>query len=138
MSDQQAELREAIAAGREALSYLDRAVDALDDAIRSGWADMFGIPFIDLLKYHRIDQAKKAVLDAQTALTSYRSELGDVTSKGFLDELSWGTLPAFDILLDNVFADYMVLSKLKKGKEQVLIVRRTLKTQVADLSSLLN
>lgn len=113
------ELKEAIAAGNDALEALQPVAEKLSSARNWGVWDMAGGGMISsMIKQNKLDGARNLMLKAQQKLDRFRNELEDVGDN--LDhalDLSV-TMRAMDMFFDNIFVDLMVQSKIRKSQEQ--------------------
>ena len=108
------EIDEADAAGREASERLHAAVALLENA--HSWAtwDTFGGGGLvtDAIKYDRMDQASRALREADERLRRLRVELADVDLSGVPEVGVDALLQTFDIWFDNIFSDWSVRSRI--------------------------
>ncbi len=128
------EIEEAIAAGKEALSCLDRAAKCLDSASGWGMLDIFGGGLISgLVKHHRIDETQDALRDAQSSLEAFSRELSDVHEiSGLKVDISRGWTFA-DFFFDGAISDIVVQSKIEDARNRVDHVRDTVQDALARL-----
>ena len=104
--DIQKEKREAIDAGRKAISSLETARDNLNSAKNWGLVDMFGGGlFTTMIKHSKIDQAKENMEQAKYDLRNFSRELRDVNMACDLN---------FDIGDFLTFADYFFRRLLRR------------------------
>lgn len=124
------ELREAIAAGRSALSTADEILSRLGSA--EGWAtwDLLGGGLIaDLAKHSHLDEAQAAVEQLQVELRRFQTELADVRVSSDLQVRIDGFLRFADYFFDGLFADWAVMDRIQQSQEQVQQTR----DQIADV-----
>lgn len=111
------EIQEAIQAGERALSSLREARNQLSGAKGLGLWDMFGGgTFVSIAKHFKIDKARSAVESARFDLMAFSRELRDCPMDLGIDVGS--ALSLFDIM-DNVFADILVQSRLAEAGSRV-------------------
>ena len=130
------ELSEALSAGRKALSALTRAEERLASAGRWGAYDMVGGGIIaTAVKHKRIDEARSAIHDAQSALRRFQTELQDV--KRDLDiRIEIGSPLTFaDFFFDSLIFDWVVQGRINDSRKQIADKRRRIARIVADLES---
>ncbi len=114
------EIHEAINAADEALDALHRADDCLSSAGNWGILDMLGGDFFaSLFKHNKLNQAQQALEDARRALRRFSRELADVRQAADF-QLDIGDFLSFaDFFFDGLISDWMVQSKIRKGRQQV-------------------
>lgn len=117
------EVDEAAAAGRRAVTELDRARDQLGSADSwSAYDTWFGGGMIaSSIKHDRLDGAADRIRDAQAALAEFARELSDVREVARL-RADLGISPTtrtFDVWFDNVFSDLSVRSRIKASLADV-------------------
>lgn len=113
------EVDEAAAAGRRAVTQLDRARDQLGSADSwSAYDTWFGGGMIaSSIKHDRLDGAADRIREAQAALADFARELSDVREVARL-QADLGISPTtrtFDVWFDNVFSDLSVRSRIKES-----------------------
>ena len=119
--DIEKEKREAIEAGRRALSSLRTAKENLNSAKNWGLVDMFGGGFFTtMLKHSKMDQAKRNMEQAKYDLRSFSRELNDVN-------INTGDFLSFaDYFFDGFVVDWVVQDRINNAKRQVEeAIRRT-------------
>ncbi|MBR3752578.1 MAG: hypothetical protein IKK50_05540 [Ruminiclostridium sp.] len=117
---QRREIREALAAGQEALTKADEIMTSLSDAESWGTWDMFGGGMLSsLMKYDAIDAAQAKVEGLQLALRRFRTELVDVSIDADLTFTMDGTTQFFDVFFDNIFTDWAVMDEIGKSQNRV-------------------
>jgi len=117
------ELLEAYAAGREALSRIQSALNSLDSA--AGWStwDVFGGGLIsDVMKYSHMDDAQRLMESAQGALRRYQAELADVAVTARFDLQPGGFTRTMDIFFDNIFSDWAVRDRIGQSLNQLAYI----------------
>ena len=114
------EIDEAIVAGKRAITALDRAESALSGARSFGIWDMFGGGFLStMMKHGRMDDAQREIEQARACLRRFSREVADVSGVEALDIDVGGFLQFADYFFDGFVADWMVQSKIGKGRKQV-------------------
>ncbi len=125
------EVDEAVAALRAAMSALEEAHTRLQSA--GGWStyDTFfgGGMVADLMKHSRIEESADAFARVNRALERLRIELADVGVSPVQGVEISDTLGVFDVLFDNVFADWMVRERIAQAREQAV----TLQVRLSEL-----
>ncbi len=118
--DIQKEKREAIDAGRKAISSLETARDNLNSAKNWGLVDMFGGGFFTtMIKHSKIDQAKENMEQAKYDLRNFSIELRDVNMACDLNFDIGDFLTFADYFFDGFFVDWMVQDRISTAKRQV-------------------
>lgn len=118
--DIQKEKREAIDAGRKAISSLETARDNLNSAKNWGLVDMFGGGFFTtMIKHSKIDQAKENMEQAKYDLRNFSKELRDVNMARDLNFDIGDFLTFADYFFDGFFVDWMVQERINTAKCQV-------------------
>ena len=119
MSDMRKEVREAIAAGNDALSSLYQARDLLQSARNWGIWDILGGGFLStMIKHHKLDQANACMNEAERKLAVFREELKDVELPQMQLSID-GFLSFADFFFDGVLADYLVQRKINQARDKV-------------------
>ena len=113
-------LAEALHAGRQAEQALSGVLDSLDSAESWGTWDMLGGGlFTTMAKHGHIDDARAGIDHAQRALSRFRTELADVRDME-LPQVQVGEFATFaDYFFDGFFMDWMVQSKIQDAQEGV-------------------
>ena len=118
--DIEKEKREAIEAGRRALSSLQTAKENLNSAKNWGLVDMFGGGFFTtLLKHSKMDQAKRNMEQAKYDLRSFSRELNDVNMACNLNINTGDFLSFADYFFDGFVVDWVVQDRINNAKRQV-------------------
>lgn len=120
LDEQAKELKEALSAGRAALSVADEVLSSLDSA--DGWAtwDLFGGGLIsDMAKHGHLDDAQEAVERLQVQLRRFKSELADVSIQADMQVNIDGFLRFADYFFDGMFADWAVKDRINQSDSQV-------------------
>ncbi len=129
------EIKEAISAGRNVISSLDKALSSLDSAEGWGTWDMLGGGLIsDLAKHSHIDDAKYEAEQAQALLRRFKAELADVRISEDICIETDGFAKFADFFFDGLIADWFMQSKIHSSQESVSRV----KSQVEDVLSMLS
>ena len=113
------------------MSALEEAHTRLQSA--GGWStyDTFfgGGMVADLMKHSRIEESADAFARVNRALERLRIELADVGVSPVQGVEISDTLGVFDVLFDNVFADWMVRERIAQAREQAV----TLQVRLSEL-----
>lgn len=116
----QKEIREAVAAGENALASLREAQNSLNSARSWGIFDLLGGGFIaDMAKHTKIRDASFYMEQAQSDLQAFQRELKDVQVPTELRIEIGGFLSFADFFLDGFVTDYMVQTKIADARTQV-------------------
>ena len=111
------EIREAISAADDALTYLRSARRYLDSAGNWGLLDMFGGGLISgLVKHSKMGDAEREINNARYALQRFSKELRDVSGYSSIHINDFLTFA--DFFFDGFVADILVQSKIGEGKRQ--------------------
>lgn len=114
------EIVEAIQAGEHALSSLYAAREKLNSAKNWGLFDLLGGGFFsDLMKHSKMDDASRYMKEAKRDLQVFQRELKDVQVNANLNFEISGFLSFADFFFDGIFADFMMQSRINKGREQI-------------------
>jgi len=116
-----AEAREAHAAGLQALELLGQADQLLSSA--GSWAtwDTFGGGgmLTDMMKYDKLDQVGRVLRAADVALGRFSRELADLRMAGVEAVGLDGMTRTFDVFFDNFFTDMRVRSRIQDAQHRV-------------------
>ena len=135
--DERREVREAVAAGRRALTSLEEAADALDSASNWGLADLvLGGALVSMVKHARLGDAREALERARADLYAFTREVEDVRGIEELRVGVGGFASALDVLLDNPFVDLYVQKKISDAEESVEAAIVATKTVLARLEAM--
>lgn len=128
------EIQEAIRAAEDALRALDRADDELGKAGGWGMVDLLGGgTFTTFLKRSKMDQARKAMQEADYAMRRLSRELSDVNRFERVD-LPMGDFMGFaDYFFDGFLADALVQSQISSARKQVRRTRAQVERTLSDL-----
>jgi len=118
------EIREAVSAGRNVMSSLDKAMGSLDSAEGWGVWDMLGGGLIsDLAKHSHIDNAKYEAERSQTLLRRFRTELADIKIQENIHFETDGFAKFADFFFDGLIADWCMQSRIQNSHESISGVR---------------
>lgn len=124
LRSRQVQIREALAAGREAGRMTDSILSKLDEAEDWGVMDMAGGGLMtDLVKHDALDTAQQGLDELQHALERFKKELADVDALRDLRIQIDGFLRFADYVFDGLFVDWTVLDQISQSKNQVETVR---------------
>lgn len=117
---QEREVREALAAGREALDYLNRARECLNSAGNWGLLDLFGGGLLStFVKHSKMNDAEELIQQARSALQRFQRELMDVDNVAEFHIETGDFLSFADYFFDGFIADWLVQSRISDAKRQV-------------------
>jgi hypothetical protein len=120
INNQNREISEAIAAGKNALHHLYRASKSLDSAEDWGTWDMFGGGLMtDMIKHSHIDDAKSEVENTQKALVNFRTELADIKINSDIRINIDGFSKFADFFFDGLIADWCMQSRIQESSQSV-------------------
>jgi len=118
--DYRREIREAMQAGQEALTYLNQAKDCLNSAGNWGIVDMLGGGMLTtLIKRSKMKDADMLVQQARSAMKRFQKELMDVDNIPELRIETGDFLTFADYFFDGIVADWLVQSKINDARRQV-------------------
>ena len=132
------EIREAISAGKAALSTAERVLNSLGSA--DSWAtwDLFGGGLIsDLAKHSHLDEAQGMVEHLQVQLRRFKTELADVTIHADLQVSIDGFLRFADYFFDGLFADWAVKDQIYQSQRRVEQTASQIESVLHRLNSML-
>ena len=131
------ELAEALQAGKDVLSSLEKVLDALESAKSWGTWDMFGGGFLSTaVKHNRIDQARDGIHEVQAKLNSLERELADVRERIEL-KIDIGEFETFaDFFFDGLIVDWVVQSKIVESLERSGNAKSVLVPVIEELENL--
>ena len=133
----QKEIKEAVTAGSRALSTVKSILSSLDSAEGWGTWDMFGGGLVsDLAKHSHLDEAQSKVLKLQGELRRFKTELADVTLQADMQVNVDGFLRFADYFFDGLFADWAVMSKIKKSQSSVTNTKSQIESVLSKLQSM--
>lgn len=111
------ELQEALDAGRDVRSQVEKAIEALDSAESWGVVDMMGGGMMTtMMKRDRMNQAKNAMTEIEYLLRKFRAELSDIAGADAVGADKFGTeWSMMDYLFDGFFIDYLVQQEITES-----------------------
>ena len=138
MEQSKIEIREAIDAADRALLSLEGARVSLLSAQGWGVLDMLGGGlFSTWFKHSNMDEAEKALANAQTALKDFSRELGDVGETIDLNFNNADLLTVADYFLDGFFTDFLMQGRINDAitnvegtMDQVTAIRNALRQKL--------
>ena len=137
LKSQSRELREAISAGSSALNTANQVMSSLDSAEGWGTWDLFGGGLIsDLAKHSHLDEAQGSIEHLQSQLRRFKTELADVKISADVQVNVDGFLRFADYFFDGLFADWAVLDKISRSKEQVQSTQRQIESVLTRLDGM--
>ncbi|MDO4192973.1 MAG: hypothetical protein Q4D24_06695 [Erysipelotrichaceae bacterium] len=114
------EIMEAMAAGDDAIYYLEGAMEKLNSAGNWGIADILGGGMIiSAVKRSRMREAQREMEKAKQAMMRFSREVADVDRSMNTDLDLDGFMGFADFFFDNFFIDMMVQSKINDAKRQI-------------------
>lgn len=129
LSHQEKELKEAICAGREALTKADHVLSSLNSAKDwATWDVLGGGLMTDMMKYSHLDDAQAAVSELQIQLGRFKTELADVQMDADMQVGVDGFLRFADCFFDNLFTDWAVMDQIEQSQSQVSQTRSQIET----------
>lgn len=132
--DRKKEIEEAIYAGEELLSALDRVGESLDNAKSWGTLDILGGGFFSTMaKHSHIDEARGEISRAQSLLSRFHRELADVGGQADIDIEIGSFLTFADYFFDGLFADLTVQSKINDAIQRVADTKMRVNTIIRNL-----
>jgi len=133
------ELREAINAGKGALSSLDLVEEKLNSARNWGTWDILGGGLIsNMAKHSAINEANNIAKTAQVDLKKFKKELSDVNEFTSI-QVNLSSFASFaDFFFDGILSDWFVQSKIKDSLNNVNEAMREIKVIISDLNQNIN
>ena len=114
------EIMEAMAAGDDAIYYLEGAMEKLNSAGNWGIADILGGGMIiSAVKRSRMREAQREMEKAKQAMMHFSREVADVDRTMNTDLDLDGFMGFADFFFDSFFIDMMVQSKINDAKRQI-------------------
>ncbi|MBQ1532477.1 MAG: hypothetical protein IIZ57_10070 [Solobacterium sp.] len=114
------EIMEAMAAGDDAIYYLEGAMEKLNSAGNWGIADILGGGMIiSAVKRSRMREAQREMEKAKQAMMRFSREVADVDRTMNTDLDLDGFMGFADFFFDSFFIDMMVQSKINDAKRQI-------------------
>ena len=130
------EIKEAIVPGNRAIDALNEAIGYLDSAGDWGtWDIIGGGVMTDMMKHNKMDQAKQAVLNAQTHIQMLQVELQDVNTSLENSITITGGEVFMDFFFDGLIADWYMQSKIRTSRDNVITVCNEIRSIIGRLSS---
>ena len=134
LESQNMELREAVAVGHSALRTAEQVLSSLGSAESWGTWDLFGGGLIsDVAKHSHLDEAQSSIEQLQSQLRRFKTELADVKISMDVQVHVDGFLRFADYFFDGLFADWAVLDKIGRAKEQVSSTRHQIERVLSTL-----
>jgi len=131
------EIEEAVAAGREVLTSLDRVLGSLGKARNWGvWDVMGGGLLADLAKHSHIDDARAEASRTQVLLRNFNTELADVQIHGSIRVETGGFAKFADFFFDGLIADFVMQSKITNARDSVARVRSQVNAALEQLRAM--
>lgn len=131
------EIKEAVSAGRSALSLAEDILRNLNTAQNYGTWDMLGGGLIaDMAKHSQLDEAQKKVESLQVQLRRFQTELADVQVHADMKVNIEGFDRFADYFFDGLFADWTILNKISESKSKVTSTIDDLKTAIRRLEGM--
>lgn len=129
------ELREAVAAGREALNLADTILmDLARAADAAGFDAMGGGLLTDLYKYSKMDKAQQSIQQLQRALRRFNTEMRQARPLVTVDMPGQdGMLRFADFFYDGLVVDLMAYSQINKSRREVTRVADQVRTALHQL-----
>ena len=114
------EIMEAMAAGDDAIYYLEGAMEKLNSAGNWGIADILGGGMIiSAVKRSRMREAQREMEKAKQAMMRFSREVADIDRTMNTDLDLDGFMGFADFFFDSFFIDMMVQSKINDAKRQI-------------------
>ncbi|MCR5448160.1 MAG: hypothetical protein K6F23_02085 [Solobacterium sp.] len=114
------EIMEAMAAGDDAIYYLEGAMEKLNSAGNWGIVDILGGGMIiSAVKRSRMREAQREMEKAKQAMMRFSREVADVDRSMNTDLDLDGFMGFADFFFDSFFIDMMVQSKINDAKRQI-------------------
>lgn len=131
------EFAEALQAGKDVLSSLERVLYSLESAKSWGTWDMFGGGFLSTaVKHNHIDQARDGIHDVQAKLSTFKRELADVRERIEL-KIDIGEFETFaDFFFDGLIVDWVVQSRIVESLERSRNAKDVLVPVIEELENL--
>lgn len=120
MEAEQKEIQEALLAGGQVQTEINRVLESLNSAEGWGTWDMLGGGVMTtMMKHSHIDQASRNITKVQQSLSRFKTELADVKITSDMNIAVDGLLSFADYFFDGLLMDWMVQSKIHSSKEGV-------------------
>ena len=132
------ELKEAIEAGKEVFTELERVNDSLNSASDWGmWDIMGGGLMTDMIKHSNLDDAKSKLNNAQSLMRNFRTELADVNMNLDIHIDTDGFIKFADFFFDGLFADISMQNRISNSQESVVSSKRKVENVISQLERLM-
>jgi len=131
------DIDEAIDAGLEANSLIQKLEKRLKEARDWGHWDMYGSDGGGWLKHRAIDRAREYLHRVRHALIRFENELRDVYPDARINvDVRIDRIDNFfDVFFDNLISDWIVQQRIVKAMEHISTTRRQLATALRDLEA---
>ncbi len=137
VKNNQKEIKEAIHAGNEVSSHIERALESLDKAEGWGTYDLLGGGLIaDLAKHSHIDDAKGEADQIQWKLSQFRTELADVKIYNDIHFETDGFGKFADFFFDGLIADWCMQSRINESADSIRRVQEQVRTVLFKLKTM--
>ena len=135
---QKKEIRQANAAGKEALYAADVILSKLKEAANWNRWDTWGGGGIltHMAKHDSLDEAQSYVLTLQSKLRNFRTELADVRIRSDLHVNVDNFTRFADYFFDNIFVDVMMGDRIREAQSSISSVRDQIEQAMTRLSSM--
>lgn len=135
LMDRKKELKEAMEAGYDLLTALERAEKSLGSAEGWGTWDILGGGMISTMaKHSKLDEAQAEISEVQSLARSFHRELEDVDTYENINIELGSFLTFADYFFDGLFADLSVQSKIKDASRQVRNAQNKISTSLTRLN----
>jgi hypothetical protein len=133
------EIDEAVTAGSNVISSLNRVIESLQSAKGWGTWDMLGGGLLSTaIKHNRIDDARDEIDEVQPLMSRFSRELADVQNQIDL-QVNIGEFETFaDYFFDGLIVDWVVQSKITESLAQVETARSNISDTVDQLEDFKN
>ncbi len=134
------ELREARAAGQDALDSTQKALNLMKSASNWGIFDMVGGGLIaTAVKHSKVGSAQREMENLRNHLDRFQRELQDVNQIEYSGiEIHIGTFASVaDFVLDGLIFDWIVQSKINRCKDKLIAVDHEIKVMLSHLNKLI-
>jgi hypothetical protein len=137
LNSEEKEITEALNAGNDVISGLERVIESLKSAANWGTWDLLGGGIIiTAIKHSRIDDAQSSLHYIQVKMSQFKRELADVKKNVFF-QIDIGKFESFaDLFFDNLITDWIVQSKIHNSLEQSQKAKYVIGRALEELSGL--
>lgn len=133
--DKKKELNEAMEAGYELLTALERAENSLSSAENWGtWDILGGGMLVTMAKHSKLDEAQEEISNIQALARTFHRELEDVETYESLTIEIGSFLTFADYFFDGWLADLSVQSKIKDASKQIRNAQNKISTTLTRLN----